>query len=210
MTIETSGLHTDTVATEAASLPVASEICCTTNARTPAMGNGLALPLVQAAPIPVVAEDLDRRLAQQHRQAVQDTGAGAVQGRLPERACPSLRGRAARRRQSAEARKTAAAHSRAGALSLPSPAFPTTREDREAEHNNSCAAHLAFVDDLVGQEVAEREREHDRRHEQRLDHREPAVRERDRLERVAAQQRDRAQEPPGLLDEIQQRLGEPR
>ena len=39
MTMPTSGLQTETVATDAARLPVASETCWTTNATMPAIAN---------------------------------------------------------------------------------------------------------------------------------------------------------------------------
>jgi hypothetical protein len=63
---------------------------------------------------------------------------------------------------------------------------------------------------LLGQEVAERQREHDRRHEQRLDDRQPAAIERSRLERVADQQGDGADQPRPLTGESHERhrLGE--
>ncbi len=39
MRMLTSGLQTETAATDAASFPVASETCCTTKARIPAIAN---------------------------------------------------------------------------------------------------------------------------------------------------------------------------
>ena len=67
-------------------------------------------------------------------------------------------------------------------------------------------ADLAAVDLLAREEVAERKGEHDRGHEERLDHCEPTVREGDRLEPVAAEERDRPGEPPLLPREFQERL----
>jgi hypothetical protein len=58
---------------------------------------------------------------------------------------------------------------------------------------------------LLGQEVAERQREHDRRHEQRLDDREAAAVERPGLKQVPGEQRKRADQPRPLAEQPHQR-----
>ena len=48
----TSGLQTETLATDTQASPVASETCCTTKARIPAIANAYASQLVRTAPNP--------------------------------------------------------------------------------------------------------------------------------------------------------------
>ncbi len=107
----------------------------------------------------------------------------------------------------AENTSTATAHSLAGALSHPVRRLPDHGEDCETEHHDRSAEDLLRGDDLIREEVPERQREHDRRHEQGLDHREASVGERDGLEGISAQERDRAEKPPLLLRESEERPG---
>jgi len=88
---------------------------------------------------------------------------------------------------------------------VPSRRVAEDRECAEPDQDHRGAADLAAADALVREPPAEREREHDRRHEERLDHGEPPVGERDGLEAVAAQQRDRPEQPPRLFHEVQER-----
>src|SRR5262249_42883464 len=80
-------------------------------------------------------------------------------------------------------------------------------EDCEADDDHDRPDHLTPADVLGGYEVAEGQREDDRRHEQRLDHREPSVVERNRLEGVADEKHGRAGEPPVLPKEPEERRG---
>ena len=146
----------------------------------------IGLPARQHRADPVVAEDLDRRLAQRRGEAVQDAGARAVQRRLPDERALVRRARAARPRQRRTRGPRSPTRARARCRCRPPPS-PTTVKIASPSTTTAAPRTSRRLIDLVRQEVAEREREHDRRHEQRLDHREPAVRERDRLERVARQ-----------------------
>ena len=79
------------------------------------------------------------------------------------------------------------------------------RVHRKPGDDDPCADDLAAPYGLVREEVAERQREDDGRDEQRLDDREPAVVESDRLHDVADEQCPRTDEPPVASRELRER-----
>jgi hypothetical protein len=93
----------------------------------------------------------------------------------------------------------------AGSCVVPSSGVADHGKDGEPDDDERGRSDLRAIDDLTRQEVSERQGEHDRRHEQRLDHGQLAVVERDRLTHVPTEESDRAQEPPGLADQPRER-----
>ena len=91
-----------------------------------------------------------------------------------------------------------AAHCHEGALSFPEAASPTTMKSPSPSTTSPAAATWSRVTCCCVSKIPEWEREDDRGDEQRLDHGQLPVVERDRLEDVAGEQRQRAEQPPFL------------
>ena len=97
------------------------------------------------------------------------------------------------------------AHSHEGAFSFPEAASPTTMKNASPSTTSAAATTCSPVYVLLCQPVPEREGEDDRGDEERLDHGQLAVVERDCLEDVAGEQRQRAEQPPGLFRQADER-----
>ncbi len=80
-------------------------------------------------------------------------------------------------------------------------------EQGEPAHDHRRPDDLLRPDVLSRQPVPEREGEHHGRDQERLHDGQPAVVEGDRLGDIAAQERDRAEQPPPLAEQLQQRRG---
>ena len=204
MRIPTTGLTVDTVATDGARRPVPSDTCCSTNPRMPATAStyGCQFDSIVAD---AVAEEGERRLGERRRQAEQHARHRAVDGGACARvgAVPSAEVEQTRRHDRDQPDHDRPLEVRC--VLVPAGRVGEHGEEREPGHDHGRADDLPRADVLVGQPVAERQREHDRGDEQWLDDRQATLVECDRLDHVTAQQRDGSQQPHRLADQLQQR-----
>ena len=162
----------------------------------------VALPVGQHHPHALV-EKLDGWLRQRGREPEEDTGHGAVDGRLHLQASVPAEDEqpGADRPEHDDRDRPLVSRS----VLLAAGGITEHREQAQPEQDDRGAARLPAADMLVRQEPAERQRKYDRRHEQWLDHREPPAIERPGLERVPDQQRNRPEQPHPLTGEPHQR-----
>ena len=189
----TSGLIVDTVATDGASRPVPSDTCWRMNPRIPATASTYGCQLESIVET-LSPRKFERRFGERRRQSEQhagdravDRGAGAGVGAVAATEA------AAAPPDTIAIRTMTTAHSALGAFSFPPAGSANTVNSARPPMITAAPMISLGPDVLIGQPVAEREREHDGGDEERLDDRQASLVERDRLDDVAAQQGDGAE-----------------
>ena len=143
MTMLTSGLQTETVATAAARFPVDERDLLDEEGQDPGDRKGVELPALEHRSDAAVAVDLHRRLAERGREPVQHSGARAVQRRLARSRSPPA-GDEQRRPRSHANTTTAIAHSPRGSVVDPLGGLPDHREHRAGPSTTTAAPSTSF------------------------------------------------------------------